>query len=91
MARIKGWQVIIDRFKRHLASWKVKLLSIGGKLTLLKFVLGSLGIFFLSIFRITVIVCRLFEALRERFFRGIEEGHNRIHWVNWNLILNSHE
>nr|GEU46080.1 hypothetical protein [Tanacetum cinerariifolium] len=35
----------------RLSSWKANLLSIGGQLTLIKAVLGSLGIYFLSIFK----------------------------------------
>lgn len=56
MVRVKGWQIIIDRFKKRLASWKPRLLSIGGHLTLVKSVLSSLGIYYLFIFRPPVAV-----------------------------------
>ncbi|GJZ27893.1 hypothetical protein Tco_0572540 [Tanacetum coccineum] len=36
-------EILIDRFKPRLSGWKANLLSIGGQLTLIKFVLGSLG------------------------------------------------
>ncbi|GJW27969.1 RNA-directed DNA polymerase, eukaryota, reverse transcriptase zinc-binding domain protein [Tanacetum coccineum] len=42
MNRVPGWQILIDRFKSRLSSWKANLLSIGGRLTLIKSVLGSL-------------------------------------------------
>ncbi|XP_052621507.1 uncharacterized protein LOC111882826 [Lactuca sativa] len=90
MVQLKGWQIIIDRFKKRLSSWKVKLLSIGGRLTLIKSVLRSLGIYFFSLFRLLATICHSLEALRARFFWGVDEGQNRIHWVNWNLILNSY-
>ncbi|KAL4573164.1 hypothetical protein LXL04_019961 [Taraxacum kok-saghyz] len=38
MARVKGWKVMIDRFQRRLSTWKIKLLSFGGRLTLLNMV-----------------------------------------------------
>ncbi|KAL4588660.1 hypothetical protein LXL04_001552 [Taraxacum kok-saghyz] len=46
MSRISGWKGMnmIDRFVSRLSSWKVKMLSIGGRLTLLKSVLGSIGL-----------------------------------------------
>nr|GEZ03428.1 RNA-directed DNA polymerase, eukaryota, reverse transcriptase zinc-binding domain protein [Tanacetum cinerariifolium] len=44
MNRIANWQILIDRFKARLLGWKANLLSIGGRLTLIKSVLGSLGI-----------------------------------------------
>nr|GFC93766.1 RNA-directed DNA polymerase, eukaryota, reverse transcriptase zinc-binding domain protein [Tanacetum cinerariifolium] len=37
-------QILIDRFKARLSGWKANLLSIGGRLTLIKSVLRSLGI-----------------------------------------------
>ncbi|GKC07706.1 RNA-directed DNA polymerase, eukaryota, reverse transcriptase zinc-binding domain protein [Tanacetum coccineum] len=38
-----SWCVMVDKFKSELSSWKANLLSIGGCLTLIKLVLGSLG------------------------------------------------
>ncbi|KAL7603581.1 uncharacterized protein LOC111910671 [Lactuca sativa] len=87
MVHLKGWQIIIDRFKKMLSSWKVKLLSIRGLLTLIKSILGSLGIYFFSLFSLPATICHSLEALRVRFFLGVDEGQHRIHWVNWKLIF----
>ncbi|GJV91443.1 hypothetical protein Tco_1539256 [Tanacetum coccineum] len=38
-----NWQSLIDRHRSSLSSWKSNLFSIGGRLTLIKAVLGSLG------------------------------------------------
>nr|GEZ02953.1 RNA-directed DNA polymerase, eukaryota, reverse transcriptase zinc-binding domain protein [Tanacetum cinerariifolium] len=43
MSRIANWQILIDRFKARLSGWKANFFSIGGRLTLIKSVLGSLG------------------------------------------------
>ncbi|GJT89353.1 RNA-directed DNA polymerase, eukaryota, reverse transcriptase zinc-binding domain protein [Tanacetum coccineum] len=43
MGRISNWTILIDHFKARLSSWKTNLLSLGGRLTLIKAVLGSLG------------------------------------------------
>ncbi|GJW74859.1 hypothetical protein Tco_0134229 [Tanacetum coccineum] len=37
------WKMLVDRFHMRLSSWKANLLSIGGRLTLIKSVLGSLA------------------------------------------------
>ncbi|GJU75253.1 putative RNA-directed DNA polymerase, eukaryota, reverse transcriptase zinc-binding domain protein [Tanacetum coccineum] len=37
MRRILNWQPLIDRFKTRLSGWKANLLSIGGRLTLIKY------------------------------------------------------
>ncbi|GJX58925.1 RNA-directed DNA polymerase, eukaryota, reverse transcriptase zinc-binding domain protein [Tanacetum coccineum] len=45
MSRIQSWNEIIDRVVARLSNWKIKTLSIGGRLMLIKSVLGSLPIY----------------------------------------------
>ncbi|GJR05818.1 putative RNA-directed DNA polymerase, eukaryota, reverse transcriptase zinc-binding domain protein [Tanacetum coccineum] len=58
MNRVASWKVLIDRFKNKLPGWKASFLSIGGRLTLIKSVLGSLGIYYMSIFKAPEIVLK---------------------------------
>nr|GEW96500.1 RNA-directed DNA polymerase, eukaryota, reverse transcriptase zinc-binding domain protein [Tanacetum cinerariifolium] len=51
MSKISNWNVLIERFKSRLSGWKANMLSSGGRLTLIKSVLGSLGIYYFSIFK----------------------------------------
>nr|GEZ52444.1 hypothetical protein [Tanacetum cinerariifolium] len=51
MHRLSMWKDLIDRVKRRLSKWKMKMLPIGGRLTLVKSVLGSMPIFQLSLFK----------------------------------------
>ncbi|GJR20209.1 putative RNA-directed DNA polymerase, eukaryota, reverse transcriptase zinc-binding domain protein [Tanacetum coccineum] len=51
MGLTSNWKILIDRFHAKLSTWKANLLSIGGRFTLIKSVLGSLGIYYLSIFK----------------------------------------
>ncbi|GKE95456.1 RNA-directed DNA polymerase, eukaryota [Tanacetum coccineum] len=41
MSRIKAWTPTLDKLRSRLSKWKVRTLSIGGRLTLLKAVLGA--------------------------------------------------
>ncbi|GJR69007.1 hypothetical protein Tco_0015072 [Tanacetum coccineum] len=49
MSRKQAWKEVVDKVLSRLSRWKMKLLSIGGRLTLLKSVLGSMPIFHMSI------------------------------------------
>nr|KAJ0196886.1 hypothetical protein LSAT_V11C700362410 [Lactuca sativa] len=71
-----GIPAIVDHFKKRLSSWKMKLLFIGGQLTPTKSILGSLGTYFLSLFRIPTIVCHFLETFRSCFFLGVSKTSN---------------
>ncbi|GJY53364.1 RNA-directed DNA polymerase, eukaryota, reverse transcriptase zinc-binding domain protein [Tanacetum coccineum] len=91
MKSIASWKILIDRFRSRLSTWKASLLSIGGRLTLIKSVLGSLGIYYLSIFRAPESVLNDLERIRSNFFWGGNQDGKKIAWVKWPIILNSYD
>nr|GEU65765.1 reverse transcriptase domain, reverse transcriptase zinc-binding domain protein [Tanacetum cinerariifolium] len=70
-----------------LSGWKANLLPSGGRLTLIKSVLGSLGIYFLSIFKALEVVIKVLESLRASFFWGATAENRKLAWVKWSSIL----
>ncbi|GKC09588.1 RNA-directed DNA polymerase, eukaryota, reverse transcriptase zinc-binding domain protein, partial [Tanacetum coccineum] len=89
MGRISSWKVLIDRFKARLSGWKANMLSSGGRLTLIKSVLGSLGIYYLSIFKAPEGVIKELESLRAFFFWGASVNRRKLAWIKWSNILAS--
>ncbi|GKF29167.1 hypothetical protein Tco_0095509 [Tanacetum coccineum] len=83
MTRVEAWKDVIDKFKSRLSKWKVKILSVGGRLTLLKSVLGSIAIYFMSIFRTPITIIDTLETIRNKFFWGMEIGEKKITWIKW--------
>ncbi|KAJ0680602.1 putative RNA-directed DNA polymerase [Helianthus annuus] len=51
MNRISNWQPVYDIFRSRLATWKVHLLSIGGRVVLIKSVMKSLPNYYFSIYK----------------------------------------
>jgi len=49
--KLSFWKPVIDRIKGRLSSWNNKFLSYGGRLVLLKVVLSSLPVYFVSFFK----------------------------------------
>ncbi|XP_071687371.1 uncharacterized protein [Rutidosis leptorrhynchoides] len=64
MNKISSWDVIINKFMGKLIPWKAKLLSIGGRLTLIKSVLTNIPLYFMSLFRAPTNVINKLEAIR---------------------------
>ena len=48
MSRIHAWNEVTDEMMSRLSRWKLKTLSIGGRLTLLKSILGVIPIYHMS-------------------------------------------
>ncbi|GJY56448.1 RNA-directed DNA polymerase, eukaryota, reverse transcriptase zinc-binding domain protein [Tanacetum coccineum] len=91
MKSIATWKMLIDRFRSRLSTWKASLLSIGGRLTLIKYVLRSLGIYYLSIFRAPESVLNDLERIWSNFFWGGNQDGKKMAWVKWPIILNSYD
>ncbi|GJY81071.1 hypothetical protein Tco_0493822, partial [Tanacetum coccineum] len=76
-ATSQAWEDTIGKLKARLSNWKLKTLSVGGRLTLLKSVLGSTPIYNLSIYKAPKSVLHSMESLRRNFFNGSQwRGNN---------------
>ncbi|GJW64078.1 RNA-directed DNA polymerase, eukaryota, reverse transcriptase zinc-binding domain protein, partial [Tanacetum coccineum] len=70
MSRIQSWNETVKGMAARLSKWKMKTLSIGGRLTLLKSVLGSMPIYHMSIFKVPMKILQHMESIRSHFFNG---------------------
>ncbi|GJS53727.1 hypothetical protein Tco_0627089 [Tanacetum coccineum] len=57
------------KLQSRLSKWKAKTLSIGGRLTLLKSVLGASPLYNMSIFKVPKGVLKVMESIRSNFFK----------------------
>lgn len=89
MSRIQSWKEVIDSMVSRLSRWKLKTLSIGGRLTLLKSVLGAIPIYHMSIFKVPMKVLQSMESIRARFFNGMEINSRKSSWVRWRNVMAS--
>ncbi|GJW06418.1 putative RNA-directed DNA polymerase, eukaryota, reverse transcriptase zinc-binding domain protein, partial [Tanacetum coccineum] len=62
----------------NVSKWKSKTLSIGGRLTLIKSVLGSVGVYYFSTFKAPIKVINKLEGIRRNFFWGGSLDDKRI-------------
>lgn len=68
--RKQTWQPVVDRYKKKLSGWKRRLLSYAGRVTLIKAVLSSLPIYYMSLFKIPECVVKELDRIQARFLWG---------------------
>ncbi|GKC59004.1 hypothetical protein Tco_1086602, partial [Tanacetum coccineum] len=54
MSKINAWDDMVGKIKSRLSKWKINTISIGGRLTLLKAVLGSTPIYPMSLYKVSI-------------------------------------
>ncbi|XP_074298400.1 uncharacterized protein LOC141629271 [Silene latifolia] len=74
------FEFIIDKVRKRLSSWNCILLSSAGSLALISFVLSSLSVYFLSIFKIPVSVTKRLDAILSHFWWA---GHKKSPSISW--------
>nr|GEX43785.1 RNA-directed DNA polymerase, eukaryota [Tanacetum cinerariifolium] len=89
MSRCKASSDIVSKLRSRLSKWKTKTLSIGGRLTLLKSVLGASPLYCMSIFKAPKGVLKEMESIRNKFFIGADNLDKKITWVAWDKVLAS--
>ncbi|CAN0885613.1 Putative ribonuclease H protein At1g65750 [Linum grandiflorum] len=80
------WDPVFQNLERKIASWKAKFLSFGARVTLLKSVLSSLPVYYLSLFKAPTKVISRLEQLQNQFLWAGNLDSEKIHWIEWNTV-----
>nr|GEU75596.1 RNA-directed DNA polymerase, eukaryota [Tanacetum cinerariifolium] len=86
-AKISSWDDHINNLSTRLSKWKSKLLSIGGRFTLIKVVLSSIPLYHMSIFKVPMGVLNNMESIQRYFLNGVEKADRKICWIGWKKVL----
>jgi len=57
------------------------MLSMAGRICLVKLVINALPLFYLSLYKVSVSVCKKIRKIQERFFWGWGQEGRKIAWV----------
>ena len=71
LRRLSFWEPLINRSNYRLSGWKSKHLSFAGRLVLLKYVLSSLPVYALSLFKAPSGIVSSIESILNCFFLGV--------------------
>lgn len=89
MSWVNAWQGLLDLFTSKIPIWKLKTHSIGGKLNVLNFILGSLGSYYMFVFDVPVILIKALEAIKSDFFKRADVRERKFHWIMWSYFIAS--
>ena len=74
-----------------MAGWKFKFLSFSGRVTLIKSVLTSLPIYFMSLFKMPEKIASELDKIQARFLWGSCDQKRKVHLVHWDKVTCSEE
>ncbi|XP_022004235.1 uncharacterized protein LOC110901755 [Helianthus annuus] len=86
MNRIVNWSPVYDIFRNWLARWKSQLLSIGGRVVIIKSVLESLSCYYFSLYKAPKKVISDLESMIKKFLWGGSSEEKKMHWINWDRV-----
>lgn len=73
---LAAWELILEKIRRKLASWKGMWLSLGGRITLIKSSLAKLPLYFMSMFLILKgIIEKIIKIQRNFLWSGSDLGN----------------
>lgn len=85
-SRLKSWEPILEKMRKKLASWKGRMLSIGGRLILIKASLSSLPLYYMSLFPIPKGIAEQIKRIQLQFFWRENNEKKSFPLVSWDTI-----
>jgi len=58
---------VIERLKTRLGRWKSRILSLARRICLIRFVLSSIPLFYLSLYKVPIVVLKELERIQRQF------------------------
>ncbi|XP_057746330.1 uncharacterized protein LOC130965578 [Arachis stenosperma] len=83
---VKTWKPIIEKVEEKLSLWKAKVLNKAGKLVLIKSVLNSLPVYYLSLYKMPKAVAEKLISLQRRFLWSKEDGRLGMAMIRWEVV-----
>ena len=84
--RVSYWNWMVEMFEKKINSWNFRLLSLGGHLILIKYVLTGIGVYWFALARFPSSILNALRLLTFNFLWGKSNGNHHFHLVNCKSI-----
>ena len=87
--RLSTWKLVLSTISAKLSTWKGKFISMAGRICLIKSVLNSLSLYYMSVFAIPKGITKaIFSIIRSFLWKGTSNSHG-IFKVAWHKVIKS--
>ncbi|XP_015934406.2 uncharacterized protein LOC107460547 [Arachis duranensis] len=83
---VKTWKPLIDKVEEKLSLWKAKILNKTGKLVLIKSVLNSLPVYYMSLYKMPKAVAEKLISLQRRFLWSKKDEKSGMALIKWEVV-----
>ena len=83
---IKDWYWLVSKFEKRVDHWTNRMLSLGGRLVLIRSVLSSIPVYWLSLFPISVSILEKLRKIIFSFLWGSSSNKFKFHLIDWKLL-----
>ncbi|XP_050386378.1 uncharacterized protein LOC126802738 [Argentina anserina] len=77
---------IVDKVQNRLSSWKSKVVTMAGRLTLVQSVTFDIPFYAMQTAKLPISLCEKIDKLNRDFIWGDIENKRRVHLMNWDTI-----
>ena len=82
---------MVDSLRSRLSRWKGRFLSMVERICLIKSILSSIPLFYMSLFKIPFAVANEIVRLQRDFLWGWGYDGRKVAWVSWKKVCEPHE
>ena len=88
---VKFWEPVLTKLKARLNGWRGRFLSLAGRISLVKTIISSVPLYYLSIFKAPESIYKNITSIQRRFLWGWGKEKRPIQWVSWEDVCKSKE
>jgi len=84
--RIVFWNPIVDKISTRLSRRNGRMLSMAGRICLIKLVISALPLFYFSFFKAPTTICNKIRIIQAKFLWGWGSKVRKVAWVKWKNV-----